>query len=345
FKDTTKDDNDETIQIAPKLHFHMPLQNLIYNNFSYSFDTSLTNYTRDSGTKALKIKSKLPLNMHFSLFGGFLNLNISPELDMTGYDFYNVPIDQKKYSSIVANSNIELSSELVKKYESGLHIAFFSAAFTKSTILSEEWMEYEEIPEDLKINFVDDIPFESKITFRTHQYWNSKDLNINYILESHYYPSENKFRDLDQEIDLKYKNFSFYSKIGYSFIHKQTTDIYNTIGFNTNKYGFSLGYLWKKDYLSLETISKELSWKGYYNYSSDLKFNGKVAYDLKEKGLKNWESGIFYRRKCWSINFAVGQNITPVIKEDGDRGSIKNNYVKLYLTILPFGFGIKNNGD
>ncbi len=39
-------------------------------------------------------------------------------------------------------------------------------------------MRYEDIPEDLKINFIDDIPFESKITLRTHQFWQKKDFKM-----------------------------------------------------------------------------------------------------------------------------------------------------------------------
>ncbi len=162
---------------------------------------------------------------------------------------------------------------------------------------------------------------------------------MRYILESHYFPDEKKFRDLDQEIDLTYKNFSFYSKFGYSFLYKKTTDVYNKISYKTPKYGVSLGYLWKKDPLSFETLTREISLDGYYNYKPNMKFKGEVAYNIKDKHLKKWEAGVFYKKRCWSVNFAVGQNITPTIRSDGTRGSIKNNYVKVYLNILPFGIG------
>ncbi len=97
--------------------------------------------------------------------------------------------------------------------------------------------------------------------------------------------------------------------------------------------------------LSFETTTKEVSLTTKYNYKNNLKFNAKVAYNMNDKNLKNWETGAYYKRKCWSVNVAVGQDIKPVIKSDGSRGSIKNNYVKFYLSVLPFGVGIKNNGD
>ncbi len=339
FKDVTKRSNKNTLQILPKLHFHIPYTNIIYNNLSYMVDATLTNYTRENGTKAFKAKIKVPLEAHFSLFSGYLNLNIGEELEATGYDFYNVPLNQKKYSSVVLNHSIELSSELSKIYKSGVHTMFFSATYTKTSILSEKWMKYKEIPKELKVDFVDDIPFESKITFRTHQYWHSfhNRLNINYILEAHYYPKEGRTRDLSQELNLRYKNWSFYSKLDYSFLHSKATEVYHRIGYTNGIYGLYLGYLWKRDILSFETTTKELNFNGYYNYKANLKFRANVAYNLKDRNLKNWEIGTFLDRHCWNIDFAFGQNIRPVIKRGGARGSISNNYFKVQFKVLPFG--------
>jgi len=340
FQDATKTSNDETLQILPKLQFHLPYTNLIFNNLSYSLDATITNYTRDSGTKAFKAKIKLPVVAHFSLFSGFLHIDLTHELEATAYDFYNVPISQKKYSSIVLNHTLSVSNEMAKAYTSGMHISFLEATYTKTSILSENWMKYNQIPQELKVNFVDDIPFESKVTLRTHQYWKSYEnsgLNIDYILEAHYYPKEGKFRDLNSKLKLNYKNWFFKSELGYSFLHKQTTDVSNTIGYNTSKYGLSLSALWKKDYLSFETLSKEIALSGYYNYSNNLKFNTKIAYNIKDKSLKEWRLGAYINRDCWDAYVTIGQDIKPVIKSDGSRGSISNNYIKVQFKILPFG--------
>jgi len=341
FKSDNSVNNDNTIQILPNLHFHIPYTNILFNNLSYSADLAVTNYTRKEGTKALRVKLKAPLEMHFSMFNNYLNLNIAEEIESSGYDFYNVPIDQKKYSSIVMNHKIELASELTKVYDSGIHTMLNSVTFTKSSLMSDEWMKYSEIPQNLKNDFIDDIPFASKLTFRTHQFWQSfakKGLNIDYILEAHYYFKEHKLRDLTQEFSIDYKNWSIYSQIGYSFLHKKTTGIYNKLGYDNNKYGLFLSYLWKKDYLSLETVSKDLGVDGYYNFNDNLKLRASASYDLKNKNLKNWEIGSNYNKHCWDLDISFGEDIRPVIKSDGSRGSISNNYIKAQITILPFGF-------
>ncbi len=339
FKSDSSVNNKNTIQILPKLNFHLPYTNVIFNNLSYIADLSLTNYTRESGSKALKLKFKAPIEMHFSFFNNYLNLNLTEEIESTAYDFYNVPLEQKKYSSIVANHKIELSSEVTKLYDSGIHTALFSLLYTKSSLINDSWMKFKEIPKELKSDFIDDIPFDSKLTFRTHQYWNSfnSNLSINYILDAHYYIKEHKLRDINQEVNIKYKNWKLYSNIGYSLLHNKTTGIYNKISYDNKRYGLALAYLWRKDYLSLETTSKDLSASGYFKYDDSLSFRAKANYNLKNSNLKGWEVGTNLNRKCWSVDFNFGQSIRPVLKRDGSRGSIKNNYFGVQLTILPFG--------
>ncbi len=339
FKSDIKPDNSDTIQILPRFNIHIPYRNLIYNNISYSLDFSATNYTRDRGSKAVKLSLKAPIEAHFSFFDGFLSLNLSEELESIAYDFYNVPIEQKKYSSIVANHKIELTNEVSKLYDSGIHTSLTSLMYTKSHIISDKWMKYYEIPKALKEDFIDSVPSNSKLTLRTHQYWKSYNdkLNIDYILEGSYLLDKNRLNVLNQELSLKYKNWKYYSNIGYSFIHHKTTGIYNKISYNTWRYGFGLGYLWKKDFLTLDTTNKEISFDAYYKYSNRLKFSTNIEYSLKDKNLKNWELSTNYNKKCWSVDVSLGQNTRPVIKRDGKRGSISNNYISVQFTILPFG--------
>jgi len=339
YKDTSKDNNKKTIKILPKFTFALPYRNILSNNLSYSLEFNAINYTRQSGSKALDLSLSIPIDLHFNLFDGYLGLNISNELVANGYDFYNVPLEQKKYSSIVLNNTVELTNEMVAYYSIGRHISMVSLTYTKSHIISQNYMKYKDIPKDLKVNFVDDIPYDSKLTLRTHQYFTSSDnsLDIDYLLEANYYPDDKKLRNLIQELNLKYKNYTLNSKLTYSFLHKQATDIYNSIGYSNQKYGLFLSYLWQKDILSFETTTKEISLSAYYNYSNNLKFNSKISYDLQNSLIKNWEIGTYLNRKCWSLNLSVGEDVRPIIKSGGGSGSISNKYVKVKFKLLPFG--------
>jgi len=59
FKDTTQVSNKETLQTLPKFQYHIPYTNIFNNNIAISADLSATNYTRESGSKALKLKAPI----------------------------------------------------------------------------------------------------------------------------------------------------------------------------------------------------------------------------------------------------------------------------------------------
>ncbi len=340
YKDTTSKDNTQTLQILPQFQVHLPTKTFLLPNFYYSGNLLITNYTRKKGTKAFKIQGKVPIGFHISLFNDYLSINTEEELVATGYDFYNVPLNEKKYSSVVLNSKLDFYTDLVKRYKNATHFIFFNATLTKSTFLAQHWMRYAQIPKELKNDFVDFVPTKTTATLRMHHYYlKDNSFNINYILESHYDVDAKEFRDLNQELWINYKNWSFYSKLNYSFLYHKATDVYNSLGYSNGKYGLSLGFLWKKDLLSLETITKELDLNGYYNYNSNLNFRASAAYNLKDRHLKTWEVGTFFKRRCWSIDFTFGQNIIPVIKSGGKRGSIANNFFSIQFRILPFNIG------
>ena len=337
FKSINNVNNEDTIQILPEFNFHLPFTNIISNNISYAIDTTVTNFTRDEGSKALKFKFSAPIQMHYSLFNDYLSLNISEELEATHYKFKNVDLNSDKYTSVVANHKIELMSELSKIYNSGVHTALFSVIYSKSNKISENSMKYSDIPDDLKRDFVDSISSNSKITFRTHQYWNGfSGLKIDYLLDLNYYTKDKKFKEYKNELGISYKHFGFYTSYSYlSLLDDTKKELYSKITYNKSKYGLTFAYLWRK--VNSDVTDKDLTFSGYYRYDSSLSFRAKIDYDLNEKSLKNWEIGSNLNRKCWSVDFVFGQDIRPVIKSNGSRGSISNNYFGVQFTILPFG--------
>ncbi len=338
YKSTVKEHNDDTIQILPQIQFHMPFTSLVGNSISYSLDATNANLTRNKGTKAGKSVIKAPLFAHFSLLNNYLNLDISEELQISAYRFINVPLKNKKYERVSLNHKVSLSSDLTKIYDSGIHTLMLSAVYTKSNKLSESWMKYDEIPADLKEDFVDDLAYRHEIALRAHQIWSSfgSKLSIDHILESSYNLDNKKFENIENTFYLKYENWSFYSFLDYSVDAKKLREIHNTIGYSNGKYGLSLGYLWNRDYQSFATLSKQLTFSSYYKYSNRLKFSASADYDFSYKKVSNWNVTTDFNRKCWAVRFSFGQDIRPVLKSSG-QSSIKNNYFSFNFTILPFG--------
>lgn len=338
YKSTTSSNNDSTLQILPQLQFHLPFNKLISDNIYYSFDAVISNITRKEGTKALEATLKAPLFAHFSLLNNYLNLNITEELQLNAYKFINTSSEENKYARISANHKVELSTDLTNVYNGGVHSLMLSAIYTKSNTINEKWMEYESIASDLKQDFVDDLAYESKIALRLHQKWKpiKGELTVDHILEANYYTNSKEFKNIDNSIYLKYDKWSLNSFVGYSLEKHKISKISSSLGYGNGKIGFNLGYLWNKDFNSLETLSKQLTLRSYYKYSDRLSFNAAADYDLVSKNLSKWGISTDINRKCWAVNFSFGQDIRPVVKASGN-SSIKNNYFAFTFTILPFG--------
>jgi len=338
YKSTVKEHNDDTIQILPELQFHLPFANLASKYVYYSLDATVSNLTRKEGTKAIKSVIKAPLYTHFTLLNSYLNLDISEELQMSAYRFSNVLLKNKKYNRVSLNHKVALSTDLTKVYESGVHTLMLSAVYTKSNKLSESWMKYDEIPADLKQDFVDALAYKHQIALRAHQMWssNSSNFSVDHILESDYSFEKKKLQNLENTLEFSYGNWSFYSFLSYSFEVKKIREIHNELSYSNGKYGLSLGYLWNKDYDDFTTLTKQLTWNAYYKYSDRLKFSADANYDLSYKTLRKWSVTTDFNRKCWAVSFSFGQDIRPVLKANGE-SSIKNNYFSFNFTILPFG--------
>ncbi len=338
YKSTVKENNDDTIQIRPQLQFHLPLQSIGVPNIYYAFDATIINLTRKKGSQAIKSVIKVPLNAHFSLLNSYLNVHISEELQMSLYKFNNVTLKNNKYGRVSLNHELLLSTDLTKVYDSGIHMIMLSAIYRKSSKMSESWMKYQNIPTDLKEDFVDNLAYRNQMILRAHETWNSTKSNfkVDHIIESGYDWDTKKWENIENSLNISYKQWSLYSYLNYSLEAKKITEIDNTLSFNNGKLGFSLGYVWNKDDENFETLTKMLTLRSHYKYNDRLRFSAGVDYDLRYKSITEWSISTDFNRKCWAINFTVGQDIRPVLKSNGE-SSIKNNYFSFNFTILPFG--------
>jgi len=194
FIDTTKSDNSQTIQELPSLNYHKFVSPLFCDRLHYSVDAKLINLYREDNPKAYKASFYLPINFHTSLFGDYLNLNIEEEFSASDTHLTDKAfgkLDNNHYATAVLNHKIELSSDLIKSYDSGIHTMILSSSFTKTSKLAEGDLKFGEIDETLIVDFDLDMFYDSKITFGMHHFWDSyrdNGLNIDYQIVADYYP-------------------------------------------------------------------------------------------------------------------------------------------------------------
>ena len=344
FIDTTTKDNNETIQELPVLQYHKFSTTLGSEFLHYSFDAQLHNYWREDGTRALQGVASLPVEFHTSLFGDYLNLTVEEELSASDTKFMeenSLNIGQDHYAALALHHNIELSGDLVRSYESGLHTMLLAAAFSKSTLLAEGDLSYNDLNDNLIRDYDLDMIYDARLSFKMHHFWESYDrpFKADYLVVADYYPeNDSRWNELRQELHLSYGAYSFSSRIDYSIRYHTLSQLANTFSYSDETFGLSLTHTRKEDsddtrhWLSQNEMGLDLR----YKQNERVTWYGGYSYDFKEKSSKNWKAGILYDKKCWNMTLMFKQEITPVLTKSG-RGSLHNNSVTFQFNLVPFG--------
>jgi len=339
FIDTTLTDNGSTLQELPTFQYHKFSQTFWNEHLNYSIDINVKNYYRQDGITAYRAAFALPLSFHTSLFGGYADFSIEEELNGRGTDFSEDIANHSKYYALTLNHSIELSSQLLKAYQSGIHTMILSVGYTDSSFLKEGDLKYSDLEEHFKHDFSLDPLTERRVSISMHHFWESNggDLKIDYLLRGDYYPGiDSQWSLLRQEIHLDYKRWNYFSLYTYSFQKNETLEFSNRVSYSSDIYRFSLDYTWKKDYLASELWQKELKFDLRYKYSEKISAYGAFTYDMYKHYDKDWELGIMYDRKCWNMQVLFRQEITPVLRNNG-AGSIRDNSVMFRFNLVPFG--------
>jgi len=337
--DTEETDNRDTIQEMPRLHYHEFSSTIMDGLLTYSLDATLDNYYKESGERAYSAHLRAPLEFHSSLFGSYLDFALKEELVVADTYFSREIESENHYASIVLNHKIVISSDLVRGYESGLHTILLSATYTKSSILAEGDLEFDDIDESIENDFGLDRLSDSHISFAVHNFWNGSGghLDIDYLATADLYLyGGTQWNDFRNELTLRYRNWRLYTLLNYSLENREISEFSNKLSYRDDTYAFSINYLWKKDEESYLEREKELKLRMRYRYSDSLTIYGGTTYDFIEDYSKDWEAGFMLDRKCWNIQLTFKQDITPVLKESG-AGSIRNNAIYFKFNLIPFG--------
>jgi len=350
FIDTTSRENNETIQELPSLQYHRYAAPLIGDWVDYSVDARLYNFWREDGTRALRGIATLPLEYHTALFADYLNLSVREEFAASDTKFFeesSLHIGENHYAAATLQHNIELSTDLIRGYESGTHTMLLSVLFTKTNLLAEGDLSFEELDEKLVNDYDLDMIYDSRLSFKMHHFWegNSGRFKVDYLALADYYPEDDsKWNLLRQEFHLQYGNYHFDSRVDYSIYQKSLAQLSNSFSYADETYGLKIEHTRKESSLYEEASrdwqssldENEIRLDGRYRYSDTFTWYGSYTYDLKEDSSKEWEAGVLVGRKCWNLQFLFAQKITPVLQRDGG-GSIRENKVYFQFNLVPFG--------
>ncbi len=325
FKDTTKDDNSDTMQLLPQLQYHKFSTNP-FDKFLYSIDFNSYNYTRKTGYKAVKKTLFVPLGYQVNMFDNYLKFNIKEDFNYAQVDERgdNRDIVAKHYTN---DTHLKLYSLLSKKYNSFSHsiIPSISYSFNNRYYKNEN-----------DSNYLGDYKVKKNIKLSLEQYLLSKNLTIYHSFSQVYYidnNTTNKLSDLYNILNINYKNFYVNDKTTYSYDIHQIKYTSFTLGYDNKKYKLEGKY----SYNHKQTESYDIN--GYYKFDKVHKLFADYNYDLRLKIQKYWLLGISMSKQCWNYSISLKREITPVLTTDGVSGIIRKT-IYFEVEFIPLG-GIK----
>jgi LPS-assembly protein len=321
FKDTTKSDNSDTMQLLPQFQYHKFSQSL-FDKFLYSIDFNVYNYTRKTGYKAFKKSLFIPISYQINMFNNYLKFNLKENFNYAQVDEKGDSKDNvaKFYTN---DTILKLYSLLSKKY------SFFSHSIIPSISYTFNNRYY---INNNRSDYLGHYKTRKNIKVSLEEYLSSNDLTIYHSLSQVYYIDSNstKSSDLFNTLNISYNNFYLHDNNKYSFDIGQS--IYNSFTLGYNNAIFKLEGSHTYNYKNSESYDIN----GFYKFDKIHKLFADFNYDLKLKMQKYWLFGISMRKQCWNYNISFKREITPILTTNGVSGIIRKT-IYFEVELIPLG--------
>lgn len=343
YLDSSKQSNEETLQLLPTLHAHKFSNSILLDKLLYSVDLKVDNYTREEGAEAQIYNLVAPISYTFSFFDDYLRLSLKESLSYTKLNYQDTA-ETHENGSVFQNTHIvSLGTDLVKEYEGVLHSVNLDTTLSipedqdiKGDIYNEELQQNEDLKEfaisksgskQLSIGF-NQAFFDSNTTSAIvrHKMTQSANFDENDQLE---------LQNLENEVTIYHSLGSIQNRLIYNNIDKRIIE-YST-ALDVSRYGvygklnhYKTVNTPNSAKSDLETLTLEAGAKLDRFYSVGFKSSYDLFNDLSTKN----EYFVNYDKKCWGISLRLEDSIVATSSNSSDAERQKIIYIQLALKPL-----------
>lgn len=339
--DTSKISNKDTIQQIPQVQLHSFSNSMFFDELLYSTDLQVTNYTRETGLNAVKTDLVVPISYSFLFFDDYLRLKLQEEISVSTIDYSNSSTSYKNAQFIESRHTIGVNSDLLKKYETGIHTINLSSDFIIPETTKVSGDIYPLTSSDTTLTPFPISKTTKVLTFAINQSWTSlEDLKeiINHKLkQSIIYDSLNNSRlgDLENEIRYNYYLGTISNKLLYSNIDKKIVESSTAFSLNYLDYYLNLSYYMSRNTPNsgkenLESYAIGTGIKFYKNY----KFSYVENYNIKTNTRSKQAFVFEINDRCWNLNINFEKSIVPSSTTTNSR---KQDIIYVQLLLKPLG--------
>ena len=337
FIDTRKQSNSDTVQILPFLQYHHYLNNLFWDNLTYSVDITMNNLEREEGVRLKQVNMSLPLEFSTSFFDDFIHLILGEKLTYSKFFFDGqTPLMYDEFSYYSNIHKVKIFSDLTKQYQNSVHVLQPFIAYIDPGDEKSSPVDFELLDEEQQALFSVGLP-EELYTLGLNQYLYDETMKLLFYqrLTVESYPQrESIISNISNEMQYNWEGFDIYSHIIYAYAFDKIREASHTLGFTHNLYKIDVGHTYKavlEDDVTAVSAN-DLLVTFTYPYSTKVDINGGMTYDIANSSSTQWRIGGKYKRDCWSVSSSIRQDITP-----RPTGFTTNTSFSIQLNFIPFG--------
>ncbi len=332
--DISKEDNKETIQELPTVHYHRFMNYLFSDKIFYTFDARVHHYTRVKGSRAYQTEFDLPLTYYDSFFNDYLDFTLSENLYLSDVFFSNLDKPSKNYHYYRNYHTLELSSDLVKVYGEDTHTLHPSLVYTRPSFERETPIKYADLNKEQQELFVTQTEREN-ISLGLSQYYYNKTLDMNLFHRFAFvrFPNgEFAEGDINNEFGYTVDSLNLYSNLFYSLDRSSVRSLTSSITYNQSNYDIMLTHFYNNDFLLDNEKTSFINAEFRHRYNKHNQWFAAGDYDMSQQFNHQWNIGWVHQQKCWGATLSIGQEQIPNVSS-----SFQNNMLYFELNLNPLG--------
>jgi LPS-assembly protein len=351
FLDTSKQDNDDTLQLLPRLHYHHYNSELLTEKLSYSVDYKMNNNYRSIGLSANEYQLNIPLEYSWSLFDNYMNIQVSEKLFGSQITFYgtNAASFDDESSRYFRNTHqIDIFTDLIKPYEENIHTLQMQLSYIKpgrehrtgfyqkeKSGLSDDGVCSENSPCEFTNVRIEEEQVQAKVVQLLVDSESGSEklyhaLTQGYLVDG---ASGEKLGELENELRYSLDSrLTLYSDMFYAHKKAQIVKAIHTVSYQEDDVGISFSHIIEDRESSNSNYLHTNLWYNIDNYH----LYGRYAYDFETDSARNWEIGLRKNLRCWGYSVKFRQNVYPILTQAGS-SSFKENVIFFEVSFNPIG--------
>ncbi len=348
YKDTSKTNNDDTMQELPKIHLHKYSSQTFFNNLLYSVDSTYSNKTRTAGLKAKTANIFVPLTYSFKILDDYLNILFSEQINLIDIKYGN-NVNNYSDGQFLENKHIvSLSTDLLKPYKDYIHTVNLKASLTVPNIIKQDGDLYSVTNNESDLSVFPVTKTQKNISFTLNQsIYNKEEVSkiINHKINQSIIYRDNgasRLSDLENELIFYYKYGTLSNRILFNHQADIIMSSSSSLSFAKDDFSSNVYYAYSKKTSSISSTSESYSYKDLpysENLTLDLSYKFYKYYRLMFKEEYNLVTNIANKKeyildinkKCWGFNIKLADNLVASATTNNSALRQKIFYIQLIL--------------